>query len=238
MRDAGLNTVTRDPSPDQVRQPVATPFDVLADPDVEQLLPAALNFWPRGAVFGSPDGLAVDTSSNWAKLTQVLLSPFVTLYRRAFLLALEASPATFDQTLEDWETEYGLPDSCVQAEQTRAERIAAVVAKVNAAPLITPGDFVRLALDYGFVVEIEEPAVFECGFSECGGEHATGAWSQEIYWIVRVSEVAVFYFRTGEGECGADPLFSFGDAERLLCILMRLSPAWTIPVLEIVEPNP
>jgi uncharacterized protein YmfQ (DUF2313 family) len=166
----------------------------------------------------------------------VLLSPFATLYRRAFALALEASPATLDQTLDDWETEYGLPDSCVAGEQTRAERIAAVMAKVNAAPLITPGDFVRLALDYGFVIEIEEPAVFECGFSECGGEHATGAWRQEVYWIVRVSEVAVFYFRTGEGECGSDPLFSYGDAERLLCILMRLSPAWTIPVLEIVEP--
>lgn len=238
MRKGGFNTVTRDPSPDQVRRPVSTPYDVLADPDVERLLPSALNFWPRGAAFGSPDGVAIDAGSNWAKLMRVLLSPFIDLYRRAFALALEVSPATLDQTLEDWETEYGLPDDCVGGVQTRAERIAAVAAKVNAAPLITPGDFVRLALEYGFVVEIEEPAVFECGFSECGGEHATGAWRQEIYWIVRVGELAVFYFRTGEGECGADPLFSYGDAERLLCIFMRLSPAWTIPILEVTEPAP
>lgn len=35
----------------------------------------------------------------------------------------------------------------------------------------------------------------------------------------------------GAGECGYDPLFSFGEAEQILCLLRQMSPGWTLPVL-------
>lgn len=235
MRDPGLNTVTTLPSVGATTRDLPAPWDPLAEPSVATLEPAGLALWPRGPAFGSPDGEAVPSTSNWAKLTRALLSPFATLYRRAWLLARESSPALLDQTLSDWERDYGLPEPCITRAQTRAERIAALRAKVDDSPLIGPGDFIRLAASYGFTIEIEEPAVFECGFSECGGEHTTGDWRQEIYWIVRIGEAETFYFRVGEGELGSDPLFSYGDAEELLCLLLRFAPAWTIPVLELAD---
>lgn len=235
MRDPGFNTRTSVASPGPAAQPVPLPWDVLAAPAVEDLLPAAMNFWPRGAAFGTPDLAAADHQSTWSRLMRVLLRGFVDLYRRAFLLAREASPRTLAETLPEWERDYGLPEPCVTKEQSIAERIAALTEKVNSLPHVTPGDFIRLAAAYGFAVEIEEPAVFECGFSEVAGEHTVGDRLQEVYWIVRVQDLEVFFFRTGEGELAGDPLFSLGDAEQLLCLLMRYAPAWSIPVLEEAE---
>nr|WP_295465183.1 putative phage tail protein [Mesorhizobium sp.] len=235
MRDPGLNTRTSVATPDDVARSLSPPWDVLAAPVVEDLLPSAMNFWPRGAAFGTPDWVAAEADSNWARLMRALLAPFVELYQRSFLLARESTPALLSETLDQWETEYGLPEPCVTTAQSRAERLAFLAAKVNAAPLITPGDFIRIAAEYGFSIEIEEPAIFECGFSEVGGEHTVGDWRQEVYWIVKVDDLAVYYFTTGESELAADPLFSFGDAEQLLCILRRLAPGWTVPILQLAD---
>lgn len=233
MRDPGFNTRTSVATPADAERPVSPPWDDLADPTVETLFPSGITLWPRGAAWGTPDGTQPDANSNLSGLMRALLAPFAVLYRRAFLLARESSPALLDQTLAEWEVEYDLPGPCVVGEQTRAERLIALAAKVNAAPLVTPGDFVRFSAEHGFTVEIEEPAVFECGFSECGGEHATGAAYQEVYWIVRVEDLAISFFTTGESETGFDPLFSFNDANELLCLLLLVSPAWTIPVLDL-----
>lgn len=235
MRDPGFNTRTSLASAEDAPQPLEQPWDVLADPEVEEMLPAAMGFWPRGAAWGTPDNVAPDLNSRFAGLMRALLAPFVTLYRRAFLLARESSPALLDQTLPEWERDYGLPEPCVTTEQTRAERLAHLAAKVDASPVVTPGDFIRLAAQYGFTIEIEEPVIFECGFSEIGGEHTVGDYRQECYWIVRVTEGGVYYFTLSESELAYDPLFSLGEAEQLLCILTRIAPAWTIPVLELPE---
>lgn len=231
MRDPGLNTVTTLASLGEAAVPPPPPIDALSDPAVEDLAPAGRALWPRGAAWGTPDGVEADPDSVLARLTRVLLAPFAALYRRAYLLALESVPALADQTLPDWERDHGLPEPCVTGAQTRVERLAHLAAKVDATPVVTPGDFIRLAALYGFAVTIEEPAVFELGFSELGGEHTLGDWRQESYWIVRVAEAGVTFFRLGESELGSDPLFSYGEAATLLCILSRIAPAWSIPIL-------
>jgi len=170
-------------------------------------------------------------SSVIARFTRVLISPWEWLYARAFRLVSESTVFGVNEMLSDWEVEYGLPDACGVEDISIAGRLRALEAKLMAVAIITPSDFIRLAASYGFVITIEEPAVFECGFSECGGEHTVGNARQEIYWIVTVTDLAVDYFRCGESECGFDPLFSYGEAERLLCLLRQHSPAWAIPVL-------
>lgn len=230
-RDPGLNTVTSAEAALSDVQSVPQPWDRLAAPDSDDLISAGLTFWPPGAAFGSPDGQAVSLSSSLAKFTRVLLSAFEILYARGFGLARESIPAFADELLPAWEGEFGLPDSCVSGATSRAERLRALEAKIASVAAITPVDFIRLAASYGFEISIEEPAVFECGFSECGGEHTVGDPRQETYWIVRVTDLAVDYFRCGESECGYDLLFDLGDAERLMCILRRAAPAWTIPIL-------
>ena len=213
---------------------MTAPYDALANPGNDDLIGAGLALLPQGAAWGSPDGQAISLASNLAGLMRVFLDSFQWLYQRIWTLARNASVSGVDELLSEWEAEYGLPDNCVTGETGVAERLRALAAKVAAIAVITPGDFIRIAATYGFIIEIEEPAMFECGFSECGGEHTVGDIRQESYWIVRTYSIAVDYFRVSEGECGFDPLFTYGDGERLLCILRRLAPAWTEPVLQIV----
>lgn len=232
-RDPGLHTFTEAASVVDAIVPAPQPWDSLANPANDELIGAALTFWPPGAAFGSPDGEAIPLSSVIARLTRVLVSPFELLYARAYRLAMESSVFGVDALLAEWEAEYGLPDDCVGGTASVTERLRALEAKVASVTEITPGDFIRVAASYGFEIAIEEPAVFQCGFSECGGEHGCGDPREEVYWIVHVSGLAFDYFRAGESECGYDPLFSIGDAERLLCILRKISPAWTIPILAL-----
>lgn len=233
-RDPGRNTVTSLPSNADDVIAVTAPYDALANPSNHDLIGAGVSMWPQGAAWGSPDGQAMSLASTLAGLTRVLLDSFQWLYQRIWTLARNASVQGVDELLPEWEAEYGLPDNCVTGETSVAERLRALAVKVASQAVITPGDFIRVAATYGFTTEIEEPSIFECGFSECGGEHTVGDVRQECYWIVRTYSVAVDYFRCGESECGYDLLFSYGDGERLLCILRRLAPAWTEPVLQLI----
>jgi uncharacterized protein YmfQ (DUF2313 family) len=167
------------------------------------------------------------------RFTQVLLDGWVWLYARSFNLAREATVQGASELLPEWEADHGLPEECfASTERTTAERLKDLARKVMAEGVNHPTDFVRLASDYGFEIEIEEPDIFGCGFSECGGFHEVGFYTEETYWIVRVQNVSVSYFEAGAGETGYDPLFSFGAAEQLLCLVRKLAPAWTIPVLQ------
>lgn len=230
-RDPGLNTVTTAPSAGIENSDVPGAWDNLAAPSNDDLIGGAVTLWPPGPAFGTPDGQAMSLDSLLAKFTRVIVSPWEWLYARAFKLVRESTVFGVDEMLSDWETEYGLPDACGADDDSVAGRLRALEVKLMAVAVITPADFVRLAASYGFTITIEEPAVFECGFSECGGEHTVGNSRQEIYWIVTVTGLAVDYFRCGESECGFDPLFSYGEAERLLCLLRQHSPAWALPVL-------
>lgn len=231
-RDPGLNTRTTEPSVGLPAGGVPAAWDNLSSPTNDDLIGGAVSLWPPGAAFGTPDGQAMSLSSLLAKFTRVLISPWEWLYARSYKLVSESTVYGVDELLPDWEAEYGLPDACGVDDESVSGRLRALEAKLIAVAILSPGDFIRLAASYGFTITIEEPAVFECGFSECGGEHTVGDFRQEVYWLVSVTGLAVDYFRCGESECGYDPLFSFGEAERVLCLLRQHSPAWAIPVLQ------
>jgi uncharacterized protein YmfQ (DUF2313 family) len=230
-RSPAFNTITRTAAIDAASVDVGAPYDALANPSNDDLIASGLSFWPQGSAWGSPDGQAVSLSSNLARFTRVLLDGFIWLYARSFRLALEGSVQGVDELLPEWEAEYGLPEHCFVGDQTTAQRLNELARKVKADAINHPEQFVRLALDHGFEIEIEEPAICECGLSEIGGYHTVGPASEEVYWIVRVKDVGVSYFEAGAGECGYDPLFSFGAAEQILCLIRKLAPAWTIPLL-------
>ena len=231
MRDPGLNTRTvyapgltlDDPAP-------PAPGDALTDPAVEDLLPGAMALYPRGPAWGTPDGQAPSLDTVLAGLMRVFLVPFADLYRRAWGLTGEPRAVTLVDSLSDWERDYGLPDACSPFDQSLAGRKAALLSKVRSTATITPQDFVQLARQAGYRIEIEEPASFECGFSECGGEHTPGDDLQHVYWIVHVYDLAVDYFVIGESTLGEDRLFAVGDADGLECLFADIAPGWTMPV--------
>ena len=235
MRDPGLNTWTvYEPSADGSDLLPPAPFDALADPSVDDLLPAGLSLWPRGAAWGTPDGRAASIDTDLAGFTRALLAPFADLYRRAWLLTQESRALTLVYSLTDWEADFGLPDACSPSASEAARR-RALLSRVRSSATITPQDFIQLARQEGFDIAIEEPAMFECGFSECGGAHTVGDPRQEVFWIVHVYGLAVDYFRCGESECGLDPLFEIIGLDRLKCLFARLHPGWTQPVYLIHE---
>jgi uncharacterized protein YmfQ (DUF2313 family) len=193
-RDAGRHTVTLRPANGSIGEQVQAPYDALANPENDTLIGAALTLWPPGAAWGSPDGAAMDLGSRLSRFTRALIDPFVWLYRRAFLFAREATVSGVSELLDEWEADYGLPDVCETDGQSTAERLRSLAAKVMSARVITPAEFVRLALEYGFVIAIEETDIFGCGSSECGGEHEVGGFSEEVYFIVRVRDLQINYF--------------------------------------------
>lgn len=234
MRDSGLNTWTfYEPPvlPEDVAPP--EPMDALSAPSVDDLLPAAMASWPRGAAWGTPDGVAPSLTSVLASYTRAVLGPLAEMYGQAWGILRQSWARAADSSLADWEADYGLPNPCAAAEATTASRKADLLVKVSSGATITPQDFVQLAYAPGYEIAIEEPAMFECGFSECGGWHTVGDIRQEVYWIVHIFNVSVDYFRVSESECGYDPLFSTGDISRLQCLFRDLFPGWTQPVYQI-----
>lgn len=231
MRDPGLNTWTvYEPSlaPDDLTPPA--PGDALTAPTVEDLLPGAMTLYPRGPAWGTPDGQAPSLDTKLAGLMRVFLAAFTSLYARAWGIAVESRAITLVDSLADWERDFGLPGKCSAFEGSIAGRKAALLSKVRSLATITPQDFVQLAHQAGYRIEIEEPALFECGFSECGGEHTVGPPEQAAYWIVHVFDLAVDYFVCGESQCGETPLFEIRDSGGLICLFEDLTPAWSQPV--------
>ncbi len=216
-RSTALHTITTGASAIATPVIVPSPRDALSSPSNDDLITAGLALWPQGPAWGSPDGQAVDLASNLARFTRVLVSNFEWLYARAFKLWEEATLSGVSELLSEWERDYGLPDDCL-AGQTGVElRMWALRLRVSGLAPITPHDFIALAESCGFEIEIKEAATFQCGFSECGGEHETGSAREESFWQIRV--------------VGVDPDFSIGEPEQMLCVLRRLAPAWTMPVL-------
>ena len=216
-----------------VEQPaVSLAGDALSQPANDNLVSGALAMWPTGAAWGSPDGEAVQVDTLLGRFTRVLVDLFAWLYARSWQLVQESSAQTVSETLEEWEADYGLPEACFTGERSRVQRITALQRKVAAEPVNHPEDFIRLAAEYGFTIEIEEPCIAECGFSECGGKHECGSYLDETYIVVRVKDAAIDYFECGVSEVSVDPLFSLGEAEQILCMIRKLAPGWVTVVAD------
>lgn len=205
--------------------------DALSAPTVEDLLPAGLSLWPVGPAWGTPDGVAPSTDSTIAKLTRALLSPLARLYARAWRLTEESRSATLVDSLEDWETEYGLPDPCITEPQTVEQRKARLRQKVAGLATITPEDLVRFCARLGFVVALEEPHAFRVGESSVGwgGEELSNTVLEQQF-VLHIFEGPVWQFEVGVSEVGVDRLLDFDDGV-IRCAIEQVRPAWTIPVL-------
>lgn len=211
---------------------LGVPADGLSAPTSDDLISAGLTFLPTGAAWGTPDGEALPLDTVIARFMRVLLSPLEWLYARAWRLALESNAQTLGEMLQDWEQEFGLPERCFAVDQSTSQRLTALRRKVSAAPLSHPEDFIRVAADFGFEIELEEPCMFECGYSECAGRHETGAAREEAFVIVRAHDTSATYFECGTSECGFDRLYDLGGSEQILCFLRQELPGWVVAIPE------
>jgi uncharacterized protein YmfQ (DUF2313 family) len=138
-------------------------------------------------------------------------------------LLIDASPATTQNLLAEWEASLGLPDACTAANPSLEQRQAAVRAKWGARGSLTIGYFVALAANLGFAITITEFAPFAvdqpCDASLCEPEWA-------FVWQVNAPEVITFWFAVDESGV-EDPLEVY-DAGELVCRIRADAPAETI----------
>jgi len=206
--------------------------DALASPAPEDIAESIYGLVDQGAAWGTPDGESLDRKSVLARFWLSVADPLAKIYTTIFTVAGESTVCTINNSLVDWEVEYGLPDPCLGADPSRAIRLKSLAAKVGSSGTITSADFIALANAYGYSITIEEPHSFECAISECGetsdqlGSFAT----VDAYWIVHVGSAEELRFECSVSECGLDRLLDFANAACLEKLFLTISSAHFKPV--------
>lgn len=115
--------------------------------------------WPRGldsVLMQILAGQAVE----WSRLDA----------RAEVLLATETDPRFTTEMLDSWERAFGLPEECMVAPTTMADRRRALVRKVTELGGQSRAFFIALAEYLGYSITITEFQPWTVGISEVGGE--------------------------------------------------------------------
>lgn len=172
---------------------------------------------PRGPAW------SVEAGGVLLTLLGALAAELARVDQRSRILLDEADPRTAAEMLGDWERVFGLPDPCVEAPQTIAERRQALLGRVTGQGGQSRAFFVALAASLGYEVTITEFAS-EAAAISAGIPYSGTSWAHT--WRVNVAEAtSVREFRAGSGAAG-EPLRSWGN-EVLECQFQRLKPAHT-----------
>ena len=197
--------------------------DRLSAPSADELLPQILALTPRGPAWGTDEAGDGKGASPLMRLVwQSLAAWSAASYAVDFTLALQALPSAVTWSLDDWETELGLPDSCVGKLPDEAARLAAVRAKHAAIGGQSPNYYICLAQSLGFeLCEIEEFSRFRIG-DKCGKPLYGADWDHA--WRIHADSVTVRFFRIGDRI--GNRLANWGNA-LLECAIGRDKPAHT-----------
>jgi uncharacterized protein YmfQ (DUF2313 family) len=186
----------------------------LGDVDFQQ---AMLRLLPRGRVWRR------DPGSTLSALMLALAPTYARGMQAAAQVLIDASPATTENLLVEWEESLGLPDTCTASNPSIEQRQAAVRAKWGARGSLTIAYFVALAANLGFTITITEFTPFTvdrpCDEALCEPE-----WS--YVWQVNAPQVVTFYFAVDES--GVDDPLEVYDAGELVCRIRADAPAETI----------
>ena len=175
-----------------------------------RLLPTG-RVWPR------------EHDSTQYQALRALMPLYAQLARRDNNLLVDGFPTTTQETLPEWEAALGLPDPCMGAAPTMAQRQALVVARLTGRGGQSVPYLVAYAAAAGYVVTVTEFSPFRVGVNAAGQPLQGAEWS--THWQVNAPAVTATYFRVGHSRAG-DPLAGWGNLV-LECELRRLAPAHT-----------
>lgn len=170
-----------------------------------------------------PTGAAwnLDADSNMTMVLEWIASELANVDARAAQLIEESDPRTTSEMLPDWETSFGLPDTCSSLANTTQERRSALVDKIIRRGGQNLSFYYGIAERLGYEITIKEFGPFITGRSRCG-DVLGGAPSNRLYWRVTVLQPRITLFRTGVSRCG-DKLGSIDRAADLECVFRLLS---------------
>jgi uncharacterized protein YmfQ (DUF2313 family) len=186
---------------------------LFGDADYQQ---AMLRLLPRGRVWRG------DSASNLSAVLLALAPTYTRSTAAAAQVLTDASPATTENLLAEWEASLGLPDPCTVASPSIEQRRAAARAKFGARGALTIDYFIALAAALGFSITIAEFLPSAVGHG-CGKPLYGPAWA--FAWQVSAPEITTFYSAVGQSAVG-DPLTSY-DSGELVCRITRDAPAET-----------
>jgi uncharacterized protein YmfQ (DUF2313 family) len=142
----------------------------------------------------------------------------------ALWLDTESFPDTAQQCLPDWETDYGLPDSCSPAGATVLQRRTALMAKIAASPGgQTMAYYIGVAAALGYTITITTWPPFTFG-SAFGGALVGPLWN--FAWRVNAPTITVKRFTFGTSHFG-EPFWTIDNTE-LQCRLGKIAPAYGV----------
>ncbi len=136
-----------------------------------------------------------------------LAQSYVRSGARAVNLIVDASPATTNELLPEWEKSLGLPDPCTPLNPSTAQRKAAVLAKFIAFGGQSADYYIAVAAALGYTITITElPTPY--------------------HWRINAPTLTVSYFELNSGVCG-DYFWTAGNAE-FECRIRQIMPAHTV----------
>jgi len=141
-------------------------------------------------------------------------------------LLTEIYPTTTVELLNNWETEYGLPDSCSQPDDSEETRRKLLLAKYNALGGQTPAYYISLAAYLGYTITITEFNTFRTNINKTNDVLYGEDWMWT--WQVNVAEETGIYFKTNQATAN-EKLIDFGN-ERLICFLEKYKPSHTLVI--------
>lgn len=189
-----------------------------------------------------PPGVLWNTTPN--SMLQRLLAgqarEFSRVDERANALLNEADPRQALYTFEEWEASYGLPSACAPAEQSMADRRAALIGRIVGRGGMTAQDYLDLAEGLGYagaqVLEFREATVaVNTPTGHTGaviGDDMNGAdWN--LTWRVLLPNGVIRESVIDLSVIG-DPLRSWGD-ELIECSLRHAAPSWLVLQIGYLE---
>ena len=189
-----------------------------------------------------PPGLVwkTDLDSTVQRLLAGQAQEFSRVDERGEAMLLEADPRLALYTFEEWESSYGLPSSCAPAEQSMADRRAALIGRIVGRGGLTIQDYLDLAEGLGYVgaevLEFREATVeVDTPTGHTGaviGDDINGAdW--DLTWRVLLPSGVIRESVIDQAVIG-DPLRSWGD-ELIECSLRHAAPSWLILQIGYLE---
>jgi len=152
---------------------------------------------------------------------------------RAVALRDEADPRQALYLFEEWERSYGLPSRCAPADQSLADRRAALIGRIVGRGGLRPQDMIELAEGLGYegvqVLEPRQATVEVIGAAGYQGAVIGDAVYGEEWahvWQVLIPGSVIRESLIDQSEIG-DPLRSWGDV-LVECALREAAPSWLL----------
>lgn len=182
-----------------------------------------------------PPGIVwkTDLDSTLQRLLAGQAREFARVDQRAVELLAEADPRQALYTFEEWEASYGLPSACAPANQSMADRKAALIGRIVGRGGMTAQDYLDLAEGLGYagaqVLEFREATVevdTPTGHTGAviGDDMNDAPW--DLTWRVLIPSGVIRQSVIDEAVIG-DPLRTWGD-ELIECSLRHAAPSWLI----------